>query len=745
MRTGWILCVLLAVPGAAQVDVPGDCAHARAAVLRGAAGFGAPPTAARSGETDVQHYALDIEIDPTAEWLGGSNTMTVRSLMNGLSAFEFRLDDVFDITDLQVGGVAASWTRLDGATIEVTLDPPVDADEVFELYVAYDGFPDDGAGFGSIEFRQRSGADEVWTLSEPWNAYTWWPAKDDNEDKTAADLWFTVPDTMVVASNGLLQGVDDMGGGQLRYRWRTEYETADYLYCFGATNYDTFTTAWTYQLVTMPLSFYIYPEDNTEDNRNAWLNTVHMLDVFTDRYGVYPFRSEKYGMCQVGFGGGMEHQTMTSQGGFWESTTAHELAHQWWGDMITCATWHDIWLNEGFATYSEAIWEENKPGSVGEPALHDWMDYRRPSSVNGTVYCYDISSISRIFSSNYSYRKGAWVLHMLRHVVGDENFFDILAAYRAAFEYGAATTADFQGVVESVVAWDMTWFFQQWVYELGAPEYEYAWRHHVVNDRAYAEVYVHQVQSLSYPIFTMPIDIAVTIGGDTTTRIIWNDAQEEHLLFEVSSLGTPSFEFDPAPWILWTDADEVSFVEGPPKIVEVSPAPGAELEPAGVATIEVVFHKDVAIGAADITLVGDAVGPVAADFSYDSGDQTATLTPAEALLPDAYTLTVSDQVVDIAAGLALDGELTVLPSGDGSPGGDAVAEFRVYASMQPGDLNCDGLVNAFDIDPFALALADAAAYATAYPDCRRLNADMNDDGAVNAFDIDPFVLALAGG
>lgn len=681
-------------------DAPAEpgCAHAKAAAHRWAVEQRPTPVLAGAADTDMLHYHLEIELNPTTEWIGGSNTMTVMSLIDGLDECLFRLHDNFAITSIMVDGVPASWTRLDEATIDVTLAPAYSSGQTFELYVAYNGFPP-SSGFGSIEFRTRNGAKEIWTLSEPWFAYTWWPAKDDNYDKTTADLWFTVPDTMVVASNGVLEGIDAVAGNKLRYRWETDYPTADYLYCIGATNYDTFGATWDYGDHSMPLDFYIYPEDNNSGNRNAWLLNLQMLTVFSDRYGLYPFVDEKYGMCQVGFGGGMEHQTMTSQGGFWESITAHELGHQWYGDMITCATWHDIWLNEGFATFSEAIWYGDEPGGGGMAAYHQRMEDRRPSRVDDSVYVYDISSVSRIFSGNFTYRKAAWVVHMLRHVLGDEVFFDVLAEYRDAYEYDSATTDDLQIVAEGVSGRDLGWFFQEWIYEIGAPRYKSAWRSHSVAGRDYVELYLTQTQSGSYPIFSMPIDVAMNGSGGDTLEVVWNDAQAEHLLFETDG-SISSLQIDPDKWILEIGKSTGSFVEGPPKIIVTAPEPGASRLPTEIQEIDVIFHKDVVADAGQFSLTGDVVGAVAFTYAYDAGTYTVTLTPDVPLLADDYTLGVQDGVVDVSAGLALDGEVTdatdpeALPSGEGLPGGDTMVRFTVTAV---GDINGDGAVDFEDI------------------------------------------------
>ncbi len=684
------------------------------------------------GDTDVLHYDLDIEIVPETEWLGGSNTITVRSRADALSMFTVRLHDTFTISELRVNDTLAGWQRVSPTTVEVALDRAYGLDEEFEVFVAYAGYPD-GSGFGSIIYSSRGGYPLVFTLSEPWFAYTWWPAKDDNNDKATGDLKITVPAALTVASNGLLQSVDDVGEERDRYHWQTGYQTATYLFSFSAAYYNAFSDSYEYDGGSMPLEFFIFPDSDSDSNRNKWRKSVDMLGVFGDLYGLYPFIDEKYGIYQFGFGGGMEHQTMTGQGGFGEWLTAHEEAHQWWGDMITCGTWQDIWLNEGFATYSEALWLEFKPGSSGTPALHAHMASRRPSSVNGSVYvpAEDADNPSRIFSSNFSYRKAAWVLHQLRHVVGDEAFFAILAAYREAFAYGSAITEDLRMVSESVYGADLTWFFDEWVYDIGAPAYASGWRQVTVGDRDYVELYVKQVQSASYPLFIMPLDI-VTNGplGDVVT-VIWNDAAQEHFLFEVAG-EVNGLELDPDNWTLHTSNQQTGFVEGPPKLVTTIPEPGGVVESGAGLTVEITFHKDVLADAADFSLVGDATGGVTFSFGYDSDAHTATLTPVAALPADDYTLTISDAIVDVAAGLALDGEITdpadpaALPSGEGLPGGEAIVRFTVLAVV--GDLDGNGEVGPFDL---ALLLGSWGPCA----ECQDCPADLDGDCTVDAADL----------
>lgn len=719
---GGLSLVLCAASVAA--DVPPDptvfdaclpCGKARAAYHRLAARRDVDATPQRPGtlregleETDVLHYALDIEIDPAAQTISGSNAITVKSLVDGLSEFTIRLRSNYTVTAADVDGVPVMVTDVSTTTRVVTLDHVYNAGEVFTLTIHYSG-PAVSRGFGSINFTTApDGTPLVFTLSEPYFSYTWWPVKDgdwgqpgDNGDKATVELAVTAPANLRTVSNGLLVGVDDLPGNRRRYRWQTDYPTAVYLVAFSSAVYNTWTRTYDYGSGTMPVEFNIFAADDTSQHRSDWEQVLTMLETFRPLFGLYPFVDEKYGIYEFGFGGGMEHQTNTGEGVFIPWVSAHELTHQWWGDNVTCRTWHDIWLNEGFATYGEALWAEFRPGSNGLAALKSWMAQRRPDVVDDTVYVYDTTDVGRMFDYDYTYKKGAWVLHQLRHVVGDPTFFDILAAYRAAFEGSAATTDDFAAIASSVCGSDLTWFFNEWVYGGGAPAYQYGWQTVQIRGQAYVRLSIRQTQTAGgMPVFVMPLDVRISHSGGPTTRVVWNDAEVEHYVLPVPAAAS-DVALDPDDWVLHTANNAGTYEPGPPAIVQTVPVPGTQ-DPNPPAGIEIVFSEDVSASAGDFEIGGAAGGPVSFAYSYDPGTFTVTLTPTQPLAVDDYSVTVHDSVTSVLAGAALDGEVSdplsaaSLPSGDGQPGGSATFGFRV-SSACPGDLNGDAAIDLSDL------------------------------------------------
>jgi aminopeptidase N len=639
-------------------------------------------------QTDVQHYRLELEVDPAARFIEGRTTMTVACVEDGVDAFHFWLDSTLAVTGIEVDGVAAGWRRLGNPTVEVDLASVCDAGDDFELAVDYEGYAVT-SGLSSIVFESQGGWPVVATLSEPWFSYTWWAVKEDSRDKATGDLVITVPSELSVVANGVLVSTNPLAGNRRLFRWATGYPTSPYLFAFSATRYTTFGDTFNFPGGWMPVEFFIYPDSDSPTNRAGWRRSAEMLGTFSELFGLYPFVDEKYAIYQFPWGGGMEHQTATAQGGdhaFSESLTAHELSHQWWGDMVTCATWSDIWLNEGFATYSAALWFEYQTGTSNPDALRSYMSQARPEEVDEAIYIRNPVDVDRIFSGNYSYRKGAWVLHMLRSVVGTGTFFDILDAYRHRFEYGAATTEDFRQVAEEVWGGDLSWFFDEWVYGGGAPAYEYGWREHEIGGRRYLEISLEQTQAEG--VFSMPVEIEVDEGQQTRRVTLWNSAALQHFLVPVSA-PVDAVDIDPDAWVLTRSVTAGAFTDGPPKVVAIDPAPGSVVRAGEPLSVRVTFHEDVVVDSSAFHLRRIGGGDYAVAATYDGETYTATITSQQPLAGGRYELVVGDSIVDAESGLALDGELTApwkssaLPSGDGSPGGDAIVAFDATGTRGP--------------------------------------------------------------
>jgi hypothetical protein len=309
-----------------------------------------------------------------------------------------------------------------------------------------------------------------------------------------------------------------------------------------------------------------------------------------------------------------------------------------------------------------------------------------PTSLTTRSMSMSTSDVRRIFSGNYTYRKGGWVLHMLRSVVGDETFFAILDAYRVRFEYLAATTEDLRAVAEDVSGRNLGWFFDQWVYNGGAPAYSYGWQEIEIDGQRYLEISLEQTQDESP--FTMPVTVETMELGASRSYTIWNNARMQHFLIPVSA-AVDHVDLDPDDWILTRSVTASAFQDGPPKVVAVSPGPGSVFRVGHPLEMTVTFHEDVVISGGDFTLQRSDGMLYDLAVTYDAETFTATVTSRQPLAGGSYELVVNDDIVDVANGLALDGEMTgplkttALPSGDGVPGGDAVIKLGVGGSRRP--------------------------------------------------------------
>jgi hypothetical protein len=744
-------------------DSIGGCGKAQAAARAFAAG--GRPLEDLSGwcmacdvaeQTDVLNCNLDVELIPSTSTISGSNTFTVKCLVDGMNTFTFRLRSQFVISSAIINGsTTVPVTNPTTTTRIATLDRAYNNGEIFTLKITYSGVPMSIGSFGSVSFGTQGGQMDFETLSEPYYSYTWWPAKDgdvstvgDNSDKFTSQVAITCPNAVQAVSNGLLQGVDVVDANRHKYRWASNYQISSYLVFINCTLYNQWSINYNYPLPgggtgTMPVQFSVFPSLDNAGNRAAWQNCTNMMAAYRPYYGEYPFINEKYGIYYFNFGGGMEHQTYTGEGTFDESVTAHELGHQWWRDNVTCKTWSDIWLNEGFATYTECLWAEHKPGSTGLPAYLSAVNARKPNPVTGTVYRTDVSSANTIFSSNYTYNKGCWALHQLRHVVGDSTFYNILQTYRAQFQGSAATTDDFKNVASAVFGQDLSWFFNEWVYGGGGIAYVSGFNTVNINGQNYLRMHLRQTQTPSP--FRMPVDIHVTTTGGSLDVVVQNQiVGPATTQWYVIPIGAPAtgISVDPNTWILTTSKTSETYLNGPPKVVQASPAPGATIPFASSPSqVTLTFSESVTTVAGDYSLVGPG-GTVPVSFGYNNANFTTTLNAGGALPAGTYTLTAATTVRSSIASIGLDGEITnnALPSGDGTSGGAAVLTFTVQGN--PCYANCDAsstqpVLNANDFQCFLNLFAAADPYA---------NCDgSSTEPTLNANDFQCFLNAFATG
>ncbi|MFC1786407.1 M1 family aminopeptidase [Candidatus Neomarinimicrobiota bacterium] len=504
----------------------------------------APQTEAQS-DYDVTFYDIDIKIDPEMETISGTVGVQGKSLIASLSIVELDLNSGLNVESVKSDqDVELNYTH-NSNLLTVTLDNPVNNGNSFNIIIAYDGTPQ-ASGFGSFGFSQHNGQPMIWSLSEPYGARDWWPCKDTPKDKAdSVDISLEVPAELIAASNGKLVNTD-VNGDWTTYHWQERYPIATYLVSVAIHPYKVFYDWYKYSPTdSMRLEYYVFP-DHFDAVQTTYDLTKDMIAAMAQRFGEYPFIEEKYGHAEFVWSGGMEHQTITSLGRNNEGLIAHELGHQWWGDMVTCANFQHIWLNEGFATYSEALWYEKRDNDIqslhNEMALNrNWYGFRP-----GTIYVEDTTSVSSIFNGSLSYAKASWVVHMLRHVVGDSAFFNGLQEFGNRYRFKSAVTEQFQTVMEEVSGKDLESFFQRWIYGEYYPQYNvtYNWSSN--------SLFVLIEQAQASEIFVMPIDIKVNFTDNSEQYWVVQNTERSELFTLPIQFGktVESIELDPDEWIL---------------------------------------------------------------------------------------------------------------------------------------------------------------------------------------------------
>ena len=542
------------------LTAPGD----RQAVLRAKQGVPRPvPCAVDERGYDVIHYDLAIEVGEST--VAGTVTVGAQALIDGLTGVVLDLRDELDVTAVAspTHGVAASTHA--GHQVTITLATAVAAGDSFAVSLSYAGPPPvvegdvEGPSFAFTTHGSEGDgtlAPLIYTISVTDRAHTWWPCKDVLTDKATIDVVVTVAPGLVAVSNGELIEVETLPDERRVYHWSHGHPIATYLVSLAISNYvlveDVATIEVGENSVDVPLRWYVYPEDQADATADfSRVDTA--LEFFSSIFGPYPYWDEKYAMAATSFGGAMEHQTCTSLGAQfilgnrrYEWMFVHELAHQWFGDAVGLADWRDVWLNEGFATYAEALWVEHQSGAEAYREYVAGFDPFPPPEgpgFRGTLYDPD-----PLFGAT-PYNKGAFVLHMLRNLIGDDAFFQTLRAY-ADRHQGLTTvvTDDFGAVAEEMSGQDLTGFFDQWMNYVDRPLYQ--WQPGYEHVAGGYDVRVRIAQTQEAPeYYTMPIEIAVVTEAGQFVFVAENDAREQDFTFHVDARPT-DIRFDPDGLIL---------------------------------------------------------------------------------------------------------------------------------------------------------------------------------------------------
>lgn len=509
----------------------------------------------RENNYDVHYVWLNLEANNTNTALKGMVQTSATVSTNGFNEYVFELYEAYAIDSIIYNHTAVTSFNSNGSVRIATLPDTLNINDNFVIAVYYHGQVTQGQGFWSGGIRtetDNAGNYYTYTLSEPYGASDWWPVKQDLQDKIdSCDIWITVADSLKAGSNGLLQAVTPQPMGRHTYKWKHRYPIDYYLISIALSKYDEYSYYMHFPGSTDSMLFQNYiPPGNTylSANKAKIEATENMMHFYSEKFGRYPFWKEKYGHCITTLGGGMEHQTMTTQHNFEGPLTAHELTHQWFGNHVTCGTWSDIWLNEGFATYGDYLYQYYLLNAeTGNNLMQAWHN-NVMSQAGGSVYCTDTTDIGRIFSSRLSYLKGAGVIHTLRFMINnDSTFFGLLSAYLNHFGNATATTQQFKTFAEQYLDSNLDTYFSQWIYGEGFPIINIKWNQ--LNDTLVLLVNQTTTAPQSVPFFNIPLQVKLQ-SNNTDTIVTFNFEQNNmvHLFQWPNKVN--NLIVDPNNWII---------------------------------------------------------------------------------------------------------------------------------------------------------------------------------------------------
>jgi len=493
---------------------------------------------------DLKYHRMHWNINPDTLFISGEVTSYFVTTQASVNKITFDFSSVMIVDSIKYHSAIITWSHSSSDTLTVFLPSALALNQLDSVSVFYHGNPPQGSGFGSFAKDFHNGTPIIWTLSEPYGAREWWPCKNNLSDKIdSVDIFISTPQQYRSASNGLLVSETILDTIKTAH-WKHRYPIATYLIALAVTNYQTFSNYAHNGSDSIQVLNYTYPE-NLATAEGGAPSMIQPMELFDSLFITYPFVKERYGMTQFNWGGGMEHQTMTFLHDYGFELMTHELAHQWVGDMITTCSWHDIWLNEGFATYWTGlaynflfngyywpIWKRLQIGNItSQPA--------------GSVYVTDTTIVSNVFDERLQYSKGAMLLNMLRWTIGDSAFFAGFRSYltdtNLAYKY--ACSDDFINHMQNASGRNLAEFFNDWLYGQGYPIYSIQCSFSAVTNDV--QVVINQTTSdPSVSFYKMPVPLEFKDATHDTILVFDNTFSGQQFTAN-AGFRPDSIKFDP--------------------------------------------------------------------------------------------------------------------------------------------------------------------------------------------------------
>ena len=495
---------------------------------------------------DVLHYDLFFNLHPEEKYFVADAKIKAKILTEDIPSLDFNFYDNFELKSVKLNDSLINY-NYEGTHLSIPIDKTIQ--DTFLLEVKYSGTPKrvglDGFVFGKINDQQLT-----YTLSEPNYASSWFPCNDIPTDKALLDMRIENDSSQVSVSNGKLMGIETSGNRKV-FHWKTFYPISTYLISLYSSDYTEFDDKYISldKLDTMNIRYYVLPE-HLDKAKTDFAEHPEIIKYFAETFGEYPFLKEKYGVAEFLWQlGAMENQTITGiatnlVGGdnLFLDVYVHELSHHWWGDAVGLKSWNDIWLNEGFATYCEALYFEHKSG---KSALISTMMQKYQRHYTGTL-----SNPGNYLFSNTVYNKGAWVMHMLRWELGDSLFFNSLRNYFEKYKYSNASANDFKNVCESVSGENLDKFFSQWIDGEGQIELNYHWETTLDNDSTFStKIEIEQVNK-NDNLFVFPLEVGLKFNSDSLKLFRVNVDSLNNLFTLKTGLKPLKVIIDPNNWLL---------------------------------------------------------------------------------------------------------------------------------------------------------------------------------------------------